>query len=80
MTMNTTKALMLAAVTALSLGAGTAMAQSKTTIYPGVGFAPPQVVTTGRAPAAGANGVQSGSSDVDRNVYRYQWGTLNNPG
>jgi hypothetical protein len=84
-TMNT-KTLMLAAMTALSLGAGAAMAQSRTTIYPGVGFAPPQVVTTGRAPDAGANGVQSGSSDVNQRAapkpedYRYQWGTLNNPG
>jgi len=76
------KTLMLAAVAALSLGAGSAMAQSRTTIYPGVGFAPPQVVTT----PYGGSRVQSGSSDVDQKVapkaddYRFQYGTMNNPG
>jgi hypothetical protein len=83
-TMNT-KTLMLAAMTVLSLGASAAMAQSET-IYPGAGFQPPQVIANGRPAALGVNRLQSGSSDVKLNNarnpedYRYQWGTLNNPG
>jgi hypothetical protein len=80
------KTLMLAAIGALSIGTGAAMAQTETTIYPGVGFAPPQVITTGKAATAGTDQLQAGSSDMDLNAarnaqdYRYQWGTLDNPG
>jgi hypothetical protein len=84
-TMSATKTLLLAAIGALALGTGAAMARSETIIYPGIGFAPPQVVTTGTAPGARTNQVQSGSSDRDLNAsnpedYRYQWGTLNGSG
>ncbi len=84
-TVTATKKLMLAAIGALAIGSGAAMAQGQTTIYPGAGFSPPQVITTGNAPAR-AGQVQAGSSDVEHNVtpspedYRYQWGTLDNPG
>ena len=72
-TMTATKTLVLAAIGALAITAGSAVAQAKTTIYPGVGFFPPQVVTTG------PNGrpVYTAPTPED---YRYQWGTLNNPG
>ena len=84
--MTATKKLMAAAIGALAISTGAAMAQSETTIYPGVGFSPPQVITTGNAPGARTNQVQSGSSDMVPNAahnpedYRYQWGTLDNPG
>jgi hypothetical protein len=87
MTMKITaaKTLMLAAIGVVSIGAGSAMAQTRT-IYPGVGFAPPKVIITGTAANAGANQPQYGSSDTDLNApldprdYRYQWGNLANPG
>ncbi len=83
--MTATKTLMIAAFGALAISTA-AMAQSDTTIYPGVGFAPPQVVTNGRATVTPTNQVQSGSSDVgpgtttNPDVYRYQWGNLDSPG
>jgi hypothetical protein len=61
--MNTMKTLMLAAVTAVSLGAGAAMAQSE------VPSAPPAIYFTGQHQAAPATNniwwgrAQSGSSD-----------------
>jgi hypothetical protein len=85
-TVSAKRMFVLAAIGVLTLGAGSAMAQSGTTIYPGAGFLPPQVITNGRPAAVGANRLQSGSSDVELNNardpqdYRYQWGTLNNPG
>jgi hypothetical protein len=87
MTMKTTaaKTLMLAALGVVSIGVGAAMAQTKT-IYPGVGFVPPQVIINGRAVHTGTNEPQAGASDTDLNTvrnprdYRYQWGTLANPG
>ena len=79
------KTLILAAMGAVSIGVGAAMAQTET-IYPGVGFAPPQVIVNGRAVDAATNQPQAGSSDLNLNTfqnpreYRYQWGTLANPG
>jgi len=77
------KTLMVAAIGALAIGNGAAMAQSGTTIYPGVGFLPPQVINNGQAPEYRPNQVQSGGSDTNINKnpdeYRYQWGNLNNP-
>jgi hypothetical protein len=63
--MNITKALMIAAVTALTLGTGAAMAQSE------VPSAPEAVYFSGQRHAAprtinhGSGQVQSGSSDVN---------------
>jgi hypothetical protein len=63
--MKTTKTLMLAAITALSLGVGTAMAQSEVpsaaegAYYSGQRQAAPQTANPGSGQA------QSGSSDVD---------------
>jgi hypothetical protein len=84
--MNTMKTLLLAGFAALSLGVGAANAQSLVpSATEGAFFsAPAKAVTPPVHANANPNGVQSGSSDVDgtRNVdqYRYQWGTLANPG
>lgn len=80
--MNTMKTLLLAGFAALSLGVGAANAQSMVpSATEGAYFSAPAKAAT---PAANANGVQAGSSDVDttRNVnqFRYDWGTLANPG
>jgi hypothetical protein len=69
--MNTTKTLMFAAFTALSLGVGSAMAQEGGLSVPAIGFyRAPQAVTT-QAPSTGV--VQSGSPDIDttRSQNRY---------
>ena len=62
--MLTTKTLMLAGLTALSLGTGTAMAQEGGSTYP---VAPDYQAAkaAGTAKAAEAGQVQSGTSDVD---------------
>jgi hypothetical protein len=61
--MTTTKTLMLAAFTVLSLGAGSAMAQEGGLSVPASSFHwAPQALTT---QIPGAVPVQSGSSDVD---------------
>jgi hypothetical protein len=86
--MNTTKTLMLAALTALSLGTGTAMAQSEipsapeATYFSGQRQAVPRTVNPGQ--------LQSGSSDVEPARFgvgnqapplpAYDYGTLANPG
>jgi hypothetical protein len=80
-TMNT-KTLMLAAVTALSLGAGAAMAQSE------VPSAPPMTHVSGQHQAAPltiniwTGRVQSGSSDVGAHgvPFNGDYSTLANPG
>jgi hypothetical protein len=88
--MNTTKTLMLAALTALSLGAGTAMAQSE------VPSAPEATYFSGQRQVAPAtintwsDQVQSGASDVEPArigagnqappLPAYDYGTLANPG
>lgn len=85
-----TKTLMLAAVTALSLGVGTAMAQSEVpsapeaTYFSGHRQAAPATINTW------AGQVQSGSSDVESARFgagsqalplpAYDYGTLANPG
>jgi hypothetical protein len=60
--MTTMKTLMLAAVTALSLGASAAMAQEGGLSVPAAGFYHAPQPT---AQAPGVNTAQSGSSDVD---------------
>ena len=81
--MNTTKTLMLATVTALSLGLGTAMAQSE------VPSAPEAAYFSGQHRAVAPtthrwSGPQAGSSDVEQNQSQplpaYDYGTLANPG
>jgi hypothetical protein len=89
--MNTTKTLFLAAVTALFLGAGAAMAQSEVpsaapmTYVPGQGQVAPWSVDTwsGR----GSSRVQSGSSDQGAThstthfvPFNGDYTTLDNPG
>jgi len=80
-----TKTLMLAAVTALTLGAGAAMAQSE------VPSAPPMTYVSGQRQAAPVTintwqgRVQSGSSDVARPgahsvPFNGDYGDLANPG
>jgi hypothetical protein len=67
MTMNATKTLMIAAFAAVSLGAGSAMAQeggSGITVYRNGFYQAPQTSTT---QASGTVPVQSGSSDVEIN-------------
>jgi hypothetical protein len=81
--MNTTKTLMLAAVTVLSLGVGTAMAQSdgpsapETNYFWGQHQAAPQIIKNGWGQ------VQSGSSDADPlpgGTAHFDYGDLANPG
>jgi len=76
------KRLTAAAIGALTIGNGAAIAQNRTAIYPGAGFQPPQVINNGQAPEYRTNQLQSGGSDTNTNQspddYRYQWGTLNN--
>jgi hypothetical protein len=63
--MTTTKTLMLAGLTALSLGMGTAMAQEGGSTYPAApDYWAPSSIAARQAQAAGAGQVQSGSSDV----------------
>jgi len=83
--MNTTKTLMLAALTALSLGVGTAMAQSEVpssaegAYFSGQRQAAPKTVNTR------SGQVQSGTSDVDNErshvpAFNGDYGTLANSG
>jgi hypothetical protein len=80
LTMTNTKTLMLAALTALTLGVGTAMAQSEVPAGAGNWIGGPQV-----APRI-LNQVQSGSSDVERSgaghvlPFSGNYGDLANPG
>jgi hypothetical protein len=94
--MNTTKTLMLAAVAALSLGAGTAMAQEGGPSMIGPNdwsIQQERAVYAHQTPAPTAAPVQAGSSDVDtsdhglasgwvgdKSPYRFDYGTLDNPG
>jgi hypothetical protein len=84
--MNTMKTLLLAGFAALSLGVGAANAQSLVpSATEGAFFSAPAKAATPQVHTnANANGVQSGSSDVDTtrntNQFRYEWGTLANPG
>jgi ABC-type sugar transport system substrate-binding protein len=92
MTMITAKTLMLAGFAALSLGAGTAMAQEgggPSMIGPNDYWTVQQRALYERmAKANHVNAVQSGVSDLDTtrsgapksDPNRYQWGTLANPG
>jgi hypothetical protein len=80
--MNTAKTLLLAGFAALSLGVGAASAQSLVpSATEGAYYSAPAKAATPRT-----NQVQSGSSDVDNsgahraNEFRYDWGTLANPG
>jgi hypothetical protein len=81
--MNTMKTLTIAAVTALSLGAGSAMAQEGGgPSMPTVDYWAAKTITTNQASAAQTNQVPSGSSDTDmRGVsVHFDYGTLANPG
>jgi hypothetical protein len=78
--MNTTKTLLLAGFAALSLGVGVASAQNLApSAREGSFFSAPRQTTT-----LPANGVQSGSSDVDTTrtsgALPYDYTTLANPG
>jgi hypothetical protein len=64
MTMNTVKSLMLAGITALSLGTGNAMAQEADCTYEEApGYWAPSSIAARQAQAAGA--IQAGSSDAN---------------
>jgi hypothetical protein len=82
--MNTSRTLALAAITALSLGMGTAMAQSDGASAPNPSYGPGQQFFG--APAGRTSGaIQSGSSDVDatrsaNHGYGYDYGTMADPG
>ncbi len=81
--MNTMKTLMLAAVTALSLGAGSAMAQeSGGPSMPTIDYWAAKTLAAEQA--TGANQIQSGSSDVSPLhgdfPTRFDYGDLANPG
>jgi len=83
--MNTTKTLMLAAFAALSLGAGSAMAQEGGgPSMPTIDFWQAKALVAEHAQAASPNTVQSGSSDTDTRssgtVSPFDYGTLANPG
>jgi hypothetical protein len=84
--MNTMKTLMLAGFAALSLGAGSAMAQNESYSMPTPDYWSHQNRPEVKAPPAAANQVQSGSSDVFAPqtgagaVSPYNYGTLANPG
>jgi hypothetical protein len=92
--MNTMKTLMLAGFAALSLGAGAAMAQESPSMIPANDYWTQQqrALYAHQAPAA-TDQVQSGSSDVapagvgptsgwtgDHSPYRFDYGTMANPG
>ena len=63
--MTHTKTLMLAGLTALSLGVGTAMAQEGGSTYPvAPDYWAPSSIAARQAEAAGTSRVQSGSSDA----------------
>jgi hypothetical protein len=78
--MNVTKTLMLAAVSALSIGVGAAFAQSAEPSGLEYMSSTPKAI---QAPAAKV-GVQAGSSDVERGnhtlPFDQDYGTLANPG
>ena len=80
--MNTMKTLMLAAVTALSLGAGSAMSQEGGPSMPTVDFGASKTITVNHA--AGANQIQAGSSDVSAPrggaAVHFDYSDLANPG
>jgi hypothetical protein len=84
--MKITKSLMLAGFAALSIGVGSAMAQSETPSMSTGDYWSAKAAAAQRA--AGANVNQSGSPDVDTmrsgatksDPHRYDWGTLANPG
>jgi hypothetical protein len=93
--MKTTKTLMLAGLAALSLGAGTAMAQeTPSMIGPNDYWTQQQrAMYAHQAPASTAVRTQSGSSDVrpaglglgsgwigDNAPHRFDYGTMANPG
>ncbi len=83
-----TKTLMLAVVTALSLGAGSAMAQEGAPSMPTVDYWAAKASPVGTAPAASAvsvNHVQSGSSDDENSPFgvaptRFDYSDLADPG
>jgi hypothetical protein len=82
--MTNSKSLILAAVTALSLGVGTAYAQSDGATYQGVPYwtLERQAQVLKQAEARNPNLIQSGSSDVQshRPALPFDYGTLANPG
>ena len=83
-----TKTLMLAVVTALSLGAGSAMAQEGAPSMPTVDYWAAKAIPAGGAPASPAvsvNHAQSGSSDDENSPWsvvptRFDYSDLANPG
>jgi hypothetical protein len=86
--MKTTKALILAGVTALTLGAGSAMAQEGGPSMPTIDYWAAKQISAEQAQAQAprTNQVQSGGSDVDTTHYGvgggagYDYTTLANPG
>jgi hypothetical protein len=82
--MSTTKILALAAVAAMSLGIGAAMAQSDGPSAPDPNYGPNQQFYAPNAPARSSSAVQAGSSDVDTTRAAkpgmYDYGDLANPG
>ncbi|MGD0434024.1 MAG: hypothetical protein ABSA58_23320 [Acetobacteraceae bacterium] len=90
--MKTTRILILAGLTALSLGVGTAMAQSESNGYSGIPYwtLQRQADALRQAQARIGNQVQSGSSDVEQAkpgaidhtlpFSPWDYGTLANPG
>jgi hypothetical protein len=94
-TMNATRTLMLAGLAALSLGVGTAMAQDGASMTSPNDYWTQQqrALYAHQAPAASAEQVQSGSSDVgtasgelesgwagDKSPHRFDYSTLADPG
>ena len=71
--MSTTKTLMLAAVAALSLGAGSAMAQEGGITVFGPGYQAPATQAPSAVPA------QSGSSDVEINPWQNPYDVTTHP-
>jgi hypothetical protein len=82
--MTTMKTLMLAGLAAMSLGAGTAMAQEGGPSMPGPNdYWTHQTLEmyAHQLPASNANPVQAGSSDVNKNAnwFNSGWGNNNSP-
>lgn len=76
--MNTSKTLLLAAVTALTLGVGSAMAQEGPSM-PTIDYWAAQAIAARQAQVVSPNAVQSGSSDVAAPVH-FDYSDLANPG
>ena len=86
--MKTTTASMLAGLAALSLGVGTAMAQTETPSMTAGKYWAAQAASAVKAPADNANQIESGSSDPDSvhskagrgTAVHLNYGTLAYPG